>query len=92
SSPGGWDSGLNVSGGGAPDESLHRAESLEQLYEAIAKLPDDEREVVDLVWLHELSQAEAATLLGITLRTVGRRWRRARLRLFAQLRDSPAQD
>jgi len=91
SSPRGWDPDANARAA-APDESLHRAESLEQLYEAIAKLPAEEREVVDLVWLHELSQAEAATLLGITLRTVGRRWRRARLRLFARLRESPAQD
>lgn len=74
-----------------PEEFIHRAESLQQLYIAIGTLPDEEREVIDLLWIHELSQAEAATILGVAIKTVGRRWRRARLRLADALREVPAE-
>ena len=53
-----------------------------EFHAAIEKLPDEEREVFDLVWYHELSQAEAAALLGVSERTLQRRWRSAR-RLLA---------
>jgi RNA polymerase sigma-70 factor (ECF subfamily) len=74
-----------------PDDAAARAELLERLYAAIDKLPDDEREVVDIIGIHELSQAEAAAILGVALKTIGRRWRRARLRLFEMLRETPSQ-
>lgn len=45
-----------------------------ELHEQIGKLPDDEREVVDLLFYQGLSQAEAAAILGISMRTVQRRW------------------
>jgi RNA polymerase sigma-70 factor (ECF subfamily) len=53
-----------------------------EFHAAIEKLPEEEREVFDLVWYHELSQAEAAALLGVSERTLQRRWRSAR-RLLA---------
>jgi RNA polymerase sigma-70 factor (ECF subfamily) len=48
-------------------------------------LPEEERAVFDLLWYQELSQAEAAELLGISESTVKRRWQSARLRLSDQL-------
>ncbi len=75
----------------APELCVDRAESLQRLYVAISSLPDEEREVIDLLWLHELSHAEAAAVLGVAIKTVGRRWRKARLRLFDALREVPAQ-
>jgi RNA polymerase sigma-70 factor (ECF subfamily) len=48
-------------------------------------LPDDERIVFDLVWYHGLSQVEAGTVLALSARTVGTRWRRACLRISAAL-------
>lgn len=75
-----------------PEELFDRAESFERLYRAIGELPAEEREVVDLIWLHELSQSEAAAVLGIAVKTVGRRWRRARLQLYDSLREPPLQD
>ncbi len=75
----------------APSESVDRAGLFERLYAAIDALPSEEREVVDLVGIHELTQQEAAAVLGVTLRTIGRRWRRARLLLFDALRETPAQ-
>ena len=47
----------------------------------VGKLPDEEREVFDLLWYHELSQEEAGAMLDVSVRTVRRRWRSARLLL-----------
>lgn len=52
-----------------------------ELHEAIGRLPDEEREVVDLLFYQGLSQAEAAGLLGVSVRTVQRRWHDALCRL-----------
>jgi RNA polymerase sigma-70 factor (ECF subfamily) len=53
----------------------------DQLNELIQALPDDERAVVDCLFISDLTQDEAAQVLGISLRTVKRRWQSARLRL-----------
>jgi RNA polymerase sigma factor (sigma-70 family) len=52
-----------------------------ELMEAIGRLDDDEREVVDLLFFNDLTQLEAAGLLGVDESTVKRRWARARVRL-----------
>ena len=59
---------------------------LAALYEQIEGLPAHEREVVDLIYFHGLSQAETATQMGVTERTVRRYWTVARLRLFEALK------
>ena len=48
----------------------------------VESLPDEEREVFNLLWYEGLPQAEAAQVLGISPRTLTRRWQDARLRLF----------
>jgi RNA polymerase sigma factor (sigma-70 family) len=48
-------------------------------HEAVEGLPEEEREVFDLLWYQGLAQTEAAELLGVTERTVRRRWQSARL-------------
>ena len=55
------------------------------LLEAIEKLPDEEREVVELLFFHGCTQAEAAELIGVSEDTVKRRWSRARVRLAGLL-------
>lgn len=65
---------------------------LESLYRQIELLPDHEREVVDLLYFHGLSQAEAAVHLGVTERTVRRHWTLARVRLFESLKSILPQD
>ena len=60
---------------------------LAELYQQIEGLPAHEREVVDLIYFHGLSQAETATQLGVTERTVRRYWTVARLRLFESLKE-----
>lgn len=54
----------------------------------IANLPDEEREVVELLWYHGLPQQEAADTLGVALRTLKRRWQKARLLLHQELKDA----
>ena len=44
----------------------------------VEALPDEEREVVGLLFYEGLTQQEAATVLGVSLRTVKRRWQSAR--------------
>lgn len=48
-------------------------------------LPDDEREVFELVWYQGLKQTEAAAVLGVSDRTVLRRWQSACLKLHDAL-------
>jgi RNA polymerase sigma-70 factor (ECF subfamily) len=52
----------------------------------IAELPDDEREVVGLLFYQGLPQPEAAALLRVTVRTVQRRWQSALLKLHQVLK------
>jgi RNA polymerase sigma factor (sigma-70 family) len=59
-----------------------------EFHEAVAQLPDDLRAVFDLLWYQELSQAEAAALLGIAVRTVKLRWMKARLQVQQALGGS----
>jgi DNA-directed RNA polymerase specialized sigma24 family protein len=48
-------------------------------------LPPIEREAFDLLFYQELSQAEAAAVLAVSVRTIKRRWQSARLRLVQNL-------
>jgi RNA polymerase sigma factor (sigma-70 family) len=63
-----------------PDEKSdlsHEPCSLAQwteLHQQIDALPDEEREVVGLLFYQGLSQAEAAEILNVSVRTVQRRW------------------
>ncbi len=50
-----------------------------ELHEQIGSLPDREREAVDLLYYVGLSQADAAKMLGVSVRTVQRRWHSALL-------------
>ena len=63
-----------------------------EFHEAAARLPDDLRAVFDVLWYQELSQAEAAELLGIAVPTVRLRWMKARLQVQQALGGSPFDD
>ena len=51
----------------------------------VETLPEDEREVLGLLFYEGLTQEETAKVLGISLRTVKRRWQSARCRLYDAL-------
>jgi RNA polymerase sigma factor (sigma-70 family) len=53
------------------------------ILEAIGELPDDAREVFDLVRMQGMTQAEVAHVLGVSAETVKRRLNRG-LRLLAE--------
>ncbi len=59
-----------------------------EFHEAVERLPEEEREAFDLLWYQGLSQPEAAELLGVSPRTIKRRWRSARLLLHDALRGA----
>lgn len=67
-------------------EPLDLAEWTE-FHERVAALPDEEREVVDLLYYEGLSQEEAAAILACSVRTVRRRWNDAKFRLHGGLND-----
>jgi RNA polymerase sigma-70 factor (ECF subfamily) len=89
----------HTEGGTAPDDETGplarepadagEPETLEgwtRFHEAVEALPDQEREVFNLLWYEGLDQPGAAEVLGLGLRTVKRRWQKARLLLYEALR------
>ena len=57
------------------------------MLQAIDGLPEDEREVFDLIRIQGLTYAETASVVGTSVATVQRRLSRGRLRLAQQLAD-----
>jgi RNA polymerase sigma-70 factor (ECF subfamily) len=49
---------------------------------AIETLPEEQREVTELLFYHGLEQTQAAELMGVSVRTVKRYWRDAKLSLY----------
>jgi RNA polymerase sigma-70 factor (ECF subfamily) len=82
------DEGIDVPG----PPSIGEGSVALDLLEAIEKLPDEEREAVDLLFFHGWTQPEAAEDLGVHEDTVKRRWARARVKLASHLDafDSPS--
>ena len=65
-----------------PENDLEKWTAFHQLVE---NLPRDEKDVVDLLWYQGLDQAKASELLGISPRTLRRRWQAVRIKLFEVL-------
>jgi RNA polymerase sigma-70 factor (ECF subfamily) len=57
----------------------------EYFHKAVEKLPEPLKEVMDLVWYQGLSQEEVAQWLNLSVRSIKRRWREAKLRLAEEL-------
>ena len=53
----------------------------------VETLPEEEQEIINLIWYEGLSQEEAAKLLDISMRTVKRRWQSARMKLHEVLKS-----
>ena len=82
---------------GAPADSISSqlGASARRILEAIEDLPEEEREVFDLVKIQGMSQPEAAEVLGISAKTVQRRLVRCVTLLTGKvgdLRPAPASD
>jgi RNA polymerase sigma-70 factor (ECF subfamily) len=57
-----------------------------EFHESVGDLPQDLREVFGLLHYHGVTQPEAAALLGISERTVKRKWLKAKLALADAVR------
>jgi RNA polymerase sigma-70 factor (ECF subfamily) len=68
-----------------PDERAAAAEQAFRVHAAVDRLPDHEREVVELAYFDGLSQSEVAARLGSPLGTVKTRTRRALAHLADRL-------
>ncbi|HMO13333.1 MAG TPA: sigma-70 family RNA polymerase sigma factor [Pirellulaceae bacterium] len=67
---------------GNPESALHWGE----FHNIIETLPEEQKEVVELLFYHGLSQEEAAKVMNISVRTVKRYWRAARLAIHDKLK------
>jgi len=66
---------------GRVEETMERGELARQIKEAVERLPDDYRVVVELRDIEELSTDETAEILGVSREIVSTRLHRARLML-----------
>jgi RNA polymerase sigma factor (sigma-70 family) len=80
-----------LSEGGVPAQPASSASMLSpearRIWQAIDDLPEEEREVFDLVRIQGLTNGEAGSIVGISIKTVQRRLNRARLLLAEKLAD-----
>lgn len=58
----------------APQDSPETLHAWTRFHEIAAELPDEERELFGLVWYAGATQSEIAAALGLSPRTVRRRW------------------
>lgn len=75
------DSGLILASEQNEPEEPASLDAWTRFHEAVGALPDELRQVVDLVWYEGVSQPEAANVIGVSLATLKRRWAESRLRL-----------
>jgi RNA polymerase sigma-70 factor (ECF subfamily) len=59
-----------------------------EFHEQIGRLPEEEREVFELLWYQGLTHPQAAELLQVSTKTIQRRWQAACLRLHAALQGN----
>lgn len=68
-------------GDGGPDRGLEQGQQLATVLDAIERLPASQREVVTLFYVHECTQQDIATFLGLPVTTVNNRLHAARAQL-----------
>lgn len=56
-----------------------------EFHESVERMPEALKEVTDLLWYQGLTQEEAAQLLNLSIRSIKRRWREAKLHLLEVL-------
>ena len=72
----------------APESSgAELSQSARRMLQAIDELPEEEREVFSLIRIQNLTQTEAADILGVSPKTIQRRLNRSLLLLTQTLSD-----
>jgi RNA polymerase sigma factor (sigma-70 family) len=85
----------HTDGGEAVENSLdgrsepHSLIEWTNFHNQVENLPEEQRNVFDLLWYKGLTQPEAAEVLGISLATLKRRWQLARLLMHDALKGEP---
>jgi RNA polymerase sigma factor (sigma-70 family) len=88
--------GANHASHGAGPEAADPAEGPEELerwcafHHEVGRLPDEEREVVGLIFYQGWTQPEVAELFQVSERTIRRRWEAALVKLHRALKDEGA--
>ena len=80
-------SGASNSPPAEPPAEVRNLERWAAFHEAVGRLPDEDRELLELGFYQGLSKDEIARLLGVDDRTVRRRWNRAVRRIADELGD-----
>ncbi len=85
---------LAESGVAAPPGSTGStlSQDARRMFEAIDGLPEEDREVFELIRIQGLTHTEAAGVMGVSVKTVQRRLNRARLLLAETLADLRPED
>ena len=60
-----------------------------EFHEYVEKLPEEDRSLFDLLWYQGLTMGETSELLALPLRSLGRRWKSVRIRLYRDLLMDP---
>ncbi|HEX6007710.1 MAG TPA: sigma-70 family RNA polymerase sigma factor, partial [Burkholderiales bacterium] len=77
-------------GGPAPEAQLQAKQQLKALDTALRRLPSDQREIVLLREIEDMSYSEISATLGISEGTVKSRLARAREALLSHYREADA--
>jgi RNA polymerase sigma-70 factor (ECF subfamily) len=59
-----------------------------EFHQKVEELPKEQREVFDLLYYHGVTQPEAAQMLGMSERTLKRRWRETRAAMYKAVHGS----